>query len=381
MLNHDVIRILHVDLGTGEQRVEDREDLFRDVLGGTGVAVRLLDEMVDAGEDALHPAQPVILAIGPSTDATQEVADALAAADDRVRTVPNPSGRTPDALNAGIAVSRYDIVVRVDGHAEIMPGYLAGAVTELERSGADNVGGIMDAQGTTDFERAVACAMRSPLGVGNARFHVGGGAGPADTVYLGCFRKATLQRVGGYDSHFSRAQDWELNHRIRESGGLVWFTPDLRVTYRPRGTVQALAKQYFHYGRWRRVVAQRHEGTINARYLAPPVMVLGTTLATMVGVSGLVRGARWRRLALAVPIGYAAAVTLGGAAISRSEPAAARRLVPLALATMHWSWGVGFLTSPPELRAAPGASALDVTADVTGDVTADVTGDVTEPLR
>ena len=296
----------------------------------------------------------VILAIGPSTDATQDVADALAAGDRRVRTVPNPSGRTPDGLNAGIAVSRHDVVVRVDGHAEIMPGYLTRAVTELRRSGADNVGGIMDAQGTTDFERAVACAMRSPLGVGNARFHVGGGAGPADTVYLGCFRKATLQRVGGYDPHFSRAQDWELNHRIRRAGGLVWFTPDLRVTYRPRGSVQALATQYFHYGRWRRVVAQRHEGTINARYLAPPAMVLGTTLATLVGVSGArgtSRPARLRRLGLAVPIGYAVAVTLGGAVISRGEPPAARRLVPVALATMHWSWGVGFLTSPPELRA------------------------------
>ncbi len=298
----------------------------------------------------------VILAIGPSSDGTQEVADALAADDPRVRTVPNPSGRTPDALNAGIAVSRYDIVARVDGHAEIMPGYLARAVTELQRSGADNVGGIMDAQGTTDFERAVACAMRSPLGVGNARFHVGGGAGPADTVYLGCFRKATLQRVGGYDPHFSRAQDWELNHRIRRSGGLVWFTPDLRVTYRPRGTVKALATQYLHYGRWRRVVAQRHEGTINARYLAPPAMVVGTTLATLAGISGLPpatgRTARRRRLALAAPIGYVAALVLGGAAISRGEPLAARALVPVALATMHWSWGVGFLTSPPTLRVA-----------------------------
>ncbi len=309
----------------------------------------------------------VILSIGPSRDATQEVADALAAADDRVRTVPNPSGRTPDALNAGIGVARYDIVVRVDGHAEIMPGYLTRAVTELERSGADNVGGIMDAQGTTDIERAVACAMRSPLGVGNARFHVGGGAGPADTVYLGVFRKATLQRVGGYDTHFSRAQDWELNHRIRQAGGLVWFTPDLRVTYRPRGTWNALASQYFHYGRWRRVVATRHEGTINARYLAPPAMVVGTTLATLAGISGLPpatgAGARWRRLALAVPIGYAAAITLGGLVISRGERPAVRRWVPVALATMHWSWGIGFLTSPPELRAAGEPGGGDVRRD------------------
>ncbi|MBK7721418.1 MAG: glycosyltransferase family 2 protein [Austwickia sp.] len=311
-------------------------------------------------DQAYEGSLEVILAIGPSTDGTDAVAAELTARDPRVRTVANPTGRTPDALNAGIAASRYDVVVRVDGHAEIMPGYLATAVTELQRSGADNVGGIMDAQGISDLERAVARAMRSPLGVGNARFHVGGGAGPADTVYLGCFRKATLQRVGGYDPHFTRAQDWELNHRIRQSGGLVWFTPDLRVTYRPRGTLKALASQYFHYGRWRRVVAQRHEGTINARYLAPPAMVVGTTLATIVGLSGSrglrgSRGQRWTRVGLAAPIGYAAAVTVGGAAISTGESWRVRRWVPVVLATMHWSWGVGFLTSPPGLRARRGA--------------------------
>lgn len=283
----------------------------------------------------------VVLAIGPCTDRTDEVAAELTAADSRVRVVANPSGRTPDALNAAVAASSYDIVVRVDGHAELSPGYVATAVRVLDEVGADNVGGIMDAQGTTAFERAVACAMKSRIGVGNAAFHVGGQAGPAPTVYLGVFRRSALERVGGYDPHFARAQDWEMNHRIIATGGLVWFTPDLRVTYRPRPNVEALAKQYFHYGRWRRVVARSHEGTINARYLAPPAMVLGVGLGALVGLA-------WRP-AWMVPLGYAAGVLLGGALISRGEAAATRLRVPAALATMHWSWGLGFLTSPRDL--------------------------------
>lgn len=285
----------------------------------------------------------VVLAVGPSRDATQAVADSLAAADPRVRVVPNPSGRTPDALNAGIAGSDHDVVVRVDGHAELSDGYIRTAVAELLRVGADNVGGIMDARGVTDFEKAVACAMRSKIGVGNARFHVGGGAGPADTVYLGVFRRQTLLEVGGYDSHFARAQDWEMNHRIRRRGGLVWFVPELTVTYRPRGTLEALARQYFNYGRWRRVVAARHEGTINLRYLAPPAMVVGTSVATLLG-------AVWRP-ALAVPAAYVAGIVAGGLASSRDEAPAVRARMPLVLATMHWCWGLGFLTSPKRLRA------------------------------
>src|SRR5690606_23487191 len=104
------------------------------------------------------------------------------------------------------------------GHAEIPADYISTAVRVLTETGADNVGGIMDAQGVTAFQRAVAVAMKSPLGVGNSRFHVGGDAGPADTVYLGAFRRTALQRVGGYDRRYARAQDWEMNHRIRESG-------------------------------------------------------------------------------------------------------------------------------------------------------------------
>ncbi|GAB47087.1 glycosyltransferase family 2 protein [Mobilicoccus pelagius] len=287
----------------------------------------------------------VVLAVGPSKDRTQEVAESLAEEDPRVRLVRNPSGRTPDALNAGIGAARYDVIARVDGHAELCDGYLRTAVTELLTVGAANVGGIMDAQGSTPFERAVAAAMKSRIGVGNARFHVGGEAGEAETVYLGVFRREALEAAGGYDSHFARAQDWELNHRIRRMGGLVWFVPDLTVTYRPRGTLEKLARQYFNYGRWRRVVAARHEGTINLRYLAPPAMVVGTTAATILGLAS-----RRTRLALALPAAYAAAVTVGGALISRGEAPETRLRTPLVLATMHWCWGLGFLTSPKKLR-------------------------------
>lgn len=283
----------------------------------------------------------VVLALGPSTDRTDEVAARLAAADPRVRTVPNPSGRTPDALNAAIAAARGEVIVRVDGHAEIPTDYVRIGVEELSSSGADNVGGIMDAQGVTWLQRAVACAMRSRIGVGNARFHVGGEAGPSDTVYLGVFRRAALERVGGYDRKFERAQDWEMNHRIRETGGLVWFTPRLTVTYRPRGSWKALGLQYFHYGRWRHVVSRRHAGTISVRYLAPPVMVLGVSAATAV--------APWWPVTLAVPTAYGLSILGGGLAISRGEPMPVRLLTPVALGVMHWSWGIGFLTSPRRL--------------------------------
>jgi succinoglycan biosynthesis protein ExoA len=283
----------------------------------------------------------IVLALGPSSDRTGEIAAELAARDPRVRTVANPTGRTPNGLNLAVAAARHDVIVRVDGHSQIPPDYLATAVRVLDETGADNVGGLMNPVGQTPFERAVACAMTSRIGVGGGSFHVGGGAGPVDTVYLGCFRRSALDRVGGFDEHFTRTQDWQLNHRIRASGGVVWFTPELAVNYRPRPNVRRLARQYFEYGRWRRVVARHHPETVNPRYLAAPVMVTGTTAAAALGLA-------WRP-ALAAPAAYLAGVTVGGLAISRGERPLTRVLTPVALAAMHWSWGIGFLTSPRSL--------------------------------
>jgi glycosyltransferase involved in cell wall biosynthesis len=282
----------------------------------------------------------VILAIGPSHDKTLEIAQQLHRNDPRVVIVENPTGRTAAGLNHAIAASRYSIIVRVDGHANIPINYCQLVLEILESTGAVNVGGVMAAEGQSLFERSVARAMRSPLGVGASRFHTGGAAGEVDTVYLGAFRKEALLAVGGYDERFTRAQDWELNFRLRQAGGIVYFDPRLVVTYRPRSTVKALAKQYFEYGRWRRVVTRRHQGTINYRYLAPPFTVAVTTLSLILGwvVSPV----------LLIPaLVYAVFILIASAVIGKSMGEIL--CLPTILLTMHISWGLGFLTSPKSL--------------------------------
>ena len=281
----------------------------------------------------------VVLAIGPSKDRTLEVAEKIVQKDSRVKIVQNPSGRTAAGLNIAIKNSRNPIIVRVDGHANIAKDYISIAVEVLERTGAVNVGGIMAAEGQTDFERAVAGAMRSPLGVGAAKFHTGGGAGETDTVYLGVFKRSALEAIGGFDEHFTRAQDWEMNYRLRQNGGKIFFDPRLHVTYRPRRTLGALAKQYFEYGRWRRVVSRTHKGTINLRYLAPPLTLIGTA-ASIIG--GLFNPT------LFIPAGvYGAFLIFASVAIGKSMKE--RIYLPSILLTMHMSWGLGFITSSRRL--------------------------------
>src|SRR3954454_13439943 len=264
----------------------------------------------------------VVMALGPSRDRTDEMAAAIAAEDSRVTTLANPSGRTPEGLNRAIAQSRYSVIARVDGHSELPSDYLRVAVEALQRTGADNVGGRRGAGGRTPFEHSVARAMPSRFGVGNAPFHVGGEEGPADTVYLGVFRREAIDGVGGYDERFSRAQDWEMNYRLRQNGGLVWFTPALRVAYRPRGDVRSLASQYFHYGRWRYEVMRRHPGSVNLRYLAPPTALVGLVAGTLLGLLGL----RWHPLlwGWAVPALYVVGVLAASVPSSGDLPRRAR---------------------------------------------------------
>jgi glycosyltransferase involved in cell wall biosynthesis len=282
----------------------------------------------------------VILAVAPSTDKTLEIAQQLHRNDPRVVIVDNPTGRTAAGLNLAIAASQYSIIVRVDGHSNIPSNYCQLVSELLENTGAVNVGGVMAAEGQSLFQRSVARAMRSPLGVGASRFHIGGSAGEVDTVYLGAFRKEALVAIGGFDERFTRAQDWELNFRLRQAGGVIYFDPRLIVTYRPRSTIKALAKQYFEYGRWRRVISRRHQGTINYRYLAPPFTVAATTLSLLLG---------WliSPYLLIPALVYAVFILIASVVIGKN--AGEILCLPTILLTMHISWGFGFLTSPKSL--------------------------------
>lgn len=299
----------------------------------------------------------LVLAVGPSKDRTEEIAWQLAGADSRVVVVQNPSGKIASAMNAAIKAARHGIITRIDGHAMLPDGYLTTAVRTLMATGAADVGGVMAAAGVTPFQQAVAWCMTSPVGVGAAANHTGGDAGPADTVYLGVYRRDAIERAGGYDETMIVAEDWELNYRIRAGGGLIWFTPELRVTYRPRATLYTLAHQHFRYGRWRRVVARRYPETVNKRYLAPPVAAAANVVGAAAGIVGAVslavgdgdRPVSYLVFGLAVPVAYLAGLLGAAALLARDLPLRVRAQVPLVLATMHMTWGLGFLTSPRRL--------------------------------
>lgn len=284
----------------------------------------------------------VVLALGPSVDGTTEVITEMARIDPRIRSIPNELGSTPGGLNAAIRASTHPIVVRVDAHSVLPREYTRVAVDTLLRTGADNVGGIMKAQGVTPFEKAVARAYGAREGLGGTPHHVGGKEGPAETAYLGVFQRHRLVEVGLFDEGIKRGQDWELNRRLRATGGTVWFTPELVVEYRPRSSLRKLIRQFVATGIWRGELARRFGAANSIRYFVPPVAVLGILTGTILGLIGVLAGIPWLTIAFAVPAVYAIFVIVASIAAAREGVRTALWYL-VVLPCIHFGWGIGFI--------------------------------------
>ena len=278
----------------------------------------------------------VVIAVAPSTDGTERAA-AAAQCSWPVRIVDNPAGTTSSGLNAAIKAAQGEVIVRVDAQSRLPIDYVERALATLARTGAANVGGVQRPVGTSGLSRVIAAVMSSGFGGGPAHFRRGRHEGPVDTVYLGVFDAEALAAVGGFDESLERNQDYELNWRLRELGRSVWLDPSLVVDYLPRSSWGGLARQYFEYGAWKRIVIGRHPRSMQLRQLAAPALVCGLVLSVIELARGRPRGGL-------VPATYLGACVVAALRLRRGLPGLGDRLRAVAgFAVMHLSWGAGFL--------------------------------------
>ena len=298
-------------------------------------------------QDVAQPTE-LVIALAPSTDGTTDLAREIAAKDDRIVLVDNPEAHIPVGLNLAIRAGRYPTIVRVDAHSELEPDYTRRALATLERVRAANIGGVMRADGRSPFQRAVARAYNSPIGLGGGAYHGGTQEGEAESAYLGVLRRDVLDEVGLFDESIRRGEDWELNLRIRRAGYRVWFDPALSVTYWPRESWPRLVRQFHATGRWRGELVRRYGRGNSLRFFAPPALVVTIALALVVALlqaTGVVSG--WWSIAASVvylPI-IAYGVLIIAVALGRGGGRGWRDKLWTAavLPSMHLSWGTGFV--------------------------------------
>lgn len=288
-------------------------------------AADVLQRALDSIDDQSYP-NIVDVIVAAADDQSAE------ASSDRATVVRNEEGSTPAGLNLAIGASKGEVIVRCDARSILPADYIARAVDTLMRTNAANVGGMQVPVGQTQWERAIGAAMSSPFGAGDARYRIGGEEGPVETVYLGVFRREALERLGGFNEAFTRNQDYELNHRLIEAGEVVWFDPGLQVRYRPRAGLPQLARQYFEYGRAKGQFARTHRAGLRWRQVAAPVLTL-VLLGSLIWSVAL-------PATLLVPGVYVLGLLVVGVSSGQNP-----FRVAAALATMHLSWGWGFLTA------------------------------------
>lgn len=263
-----------------------------------------------------------------------------------VRLVDNPELTTPNGLNAALRVATGQIIARCDTHNYLPPDYLTTAVDTLRRTGAAGVGGRQRPLASALFERAVGMAITTHLGAGGASYRMWDQEGPADSIYLGVYRRRALDAVDGFEPAMTRGQDAEINWQLRQQGKMVWYNPAMTVFYRPRSSLPALSRQYFDYGRWKLAVLKRYPGELRLRHLACPALVAGLAASALLAVIGVLVGsipAIALPLAAALPLLYIVTLLLGSAIVGiRRRDGTAALLLPAALAAMHLSWGIGF---------------------------------------
>ena len=288
----------------------------------------------------------LIISDGMSTDGTRAMIVAFQNehADLTVRVVENSARTISSGLNQAIRESRGEIIVRLDAHSMPIPEYVERCVAAHESGKGDNVGGVWEIRAGADtwIAESISFAAAHPLGVGDAMYRLNAKEGAVDTVPFGSFRRALIEKIGVFDETLLANEDYEFNTRVRESGGTVWLDPSICSIYFSRSTLGKLALQYWRYGFWKFKMLRRYPHTLRWRQALPPVFVL--SLFILIVLSLFIGFARY--VLAAQLFVYFFTLSLAGLKLAiEKKTGSILPGLPLAISTMHITWGAGFLWS------------------------------------
>lgn len=284
-----------------------------------------------------YPAErmEIIIADGMSDDASPQVVRRYAEQHPHIRLLDNPKRIIPSALNVGIQAAQGEIVIRMDCHAVYDPDYVRQCVALLEKTGAANVGARACPVGESYVGRAIAAAVSHPFGVGDAHYRVSEKDQWVDTAFNGAWWKKTLEEIGGYDEEWLVNEDYELNWRIRQAGGGVYYSPSVRAKYFVRGSLWHLFRQYCRYGFWKVKTLRAHPTSLRWRQLVPPMFLVGL-------IASLALAPLYWPVALIIPGLYAAASLVASIHCALTRDPLTMPLLPVVFLILHLGWGLGF---------------------------------------
>jgi succinoglycan biosynthesis protein ExoA len=306
-----------------------------------------IQSLLDAIYAQTYPrsAMEVVIADGMSTDGTRMVISGWSGAhsDLKLRVVDNVKQIIPSAVNLSIENARGQIIIRLDSHSQPYPDYVARIISALDSGMGDNVGGIWEIRPGSDtwFAESIAVAASHPLGVGDALYRHAKKAAYVETVPFGAFRRELWERIGKFDETLLTNEDYEFNTRIIKSGGRIWLNPEIRSIYYSRSTIVELIKQYWRYGFWKYKMLKRYPKSLRWRQALPPLFVLTLIMDILLA---------WVPLfsvifTLELLLYFIVLIVIGIIEAFRAKKLYFSIGIPVSIASMHFSWGSGFLWS------------------------------------
>lgn len=280
-----------------------------------------------------------IVVDGSSTDGTREYLEKVLPSL-RLRWVllNNPDRIVPISMNIALRHAYGDIIVRIDGHCEIPVDYISRCVSLLSERETLGVGGPIETVGAGYIAAGIALGMSSSFGVGGSSFRIGSSSEMfVDTIPFPAYKREVINRIGLYDEELVRNQDDEYNYRVRKSGGRLLLSPDLKTRYYSRSTFFSLFKQYFQYGFWKVRVLQKHPRQMQWRQFVPFAFVIALLLTAVLAIASVY----WPLLS--VLAAYVLVNIAASVIVSIQRGLKYLPLLPWVFATLHLSYGTGFL--------------------------------------
>jgi len=304
--------------------------------------VDFIERAIRSVLDNDYPAErmEILVVDGMSDDGTREIVARQAKADSRIMMLDNPRRIAATAINIGLKAARGDLFIRIDGHVEIPADFITKSIRCLhEHPEAWVAGGYIKTVANSYTGRAIASAMRSPIGVGNSRFRLGDYEGWVDTLAFGTHHRWIVDKIGYFDEELVRNQDDEFNLRIILAGGKIWMSKSIQSTYFSRGSLCKLWKQYFQYGFWRIRTLQKHKRPASFRQLVPLLFVLSLLL---LGLAGFLWQPLWILLVIESAL-YVLGLLIGALDVRCKSGWLYAPLAPGVFTILHFAYGLGSL--------------------------------------
>ena len=282
----------------------------------------------------------VLIIDGGSSDRTLEKVKNLQRRFEQIQCFTNPLKIVPSALNIGIQQASNPIIVWCGSHALYGKDYLKNSVnTLLSNPNCASAGGVITPIAKTSTGKAIAIATSHKFGIGNALYRYATGRAEVDTVFGGCFYKSSVITIGGFNEEWVRNQDYEFNFRLRKMVGKVILDPSIQCQYYCRESITKLSRQYYSYGFWRFRTLLKHPQSLTLRQTAPILLINGLISSLVALICGY-------QIGFLLPFVYGLANIIVSLFISFKQKQAMLLLrLPLIFATIHLSWGAGFMIS------------------------------------